>query len=54
MSSPRFLANNKKCDSSATKAQRHKEEVWVINLYQKSVMSVDSGQLSVAKGEKGG
>ena len=54
MSNPRFLANNKKCNSSATKAQRHKEGVWVINLYQKSVMSVDSCQLSVAKDEKGG
>jgi len=39
---------------AATKAQRHKEGVWIISLYQKSVMSVASCQLSVAKDEKGG
>ena len=54
MSNPRFLANKKKCNSSATEAQRHKEGVWVINLNQKSVMPVASCQLSVAKDEKGG
>ncbi len=46
--------NTANSNSSATKAQRHKERVWIISLYQKSVMSVASCQLPVAKGEKGG